>query len=106
MIIVFKGRGWLVPVSALAAVVLCGITGLRSPYVVWPMFAASGLLDHWLGRKWNSADGRLFKDLQTGQIVEQKPDNSFFWIPMQHWLWIKLVLAALALTMVAQMHKA
>jgi hypothetical protein len=27
--------------------------------------------------------------------VEIKPDHSFFWVPMQYWLYIKLALAAL-----------
>ncbi|MBS1583230.1 MAG: hypothetical protein JST66_13610 [Bacteroidetes bacterium] len=94
MIIVFKGRGWLVPLTGIASVAVCAIAGLKDPIIVWSTFGLSGLVDHYLGRKWNSAEGRLYQDLHTGDVVEVRPEHSFFWIPMQYWLYIKLAIAA------------
>jgi hypothetical protein len=94
MMLVFKGRGWLVPVTAIGAGVLCAVLDLRDPRLFWPVVGLSGLVDHWLGRRWNTQEGRLVQDLNTGAIEEVKPDHSFFWIPMQYWLYVKLALAA------------
>jgi hypothetical protein len=97
MFIVFNGKGWLVPITGLAAIVACGVSGARDPVIVWSAFGLSGLLDHYLGRKWNNVEGRLVQDLTTGEITEVKPDHSFFWIPMQYWLYIKFVLCAICI---------
>lgn len=93
MFIAFNGRGWLVPITAIGSIAFCAVADLRDPRIVWSAVAASGLIDHSLGRKWNSAEGKLLQDLETGEVHEVKPDHSFFWLPMQHWLWGKLLLA-------------
>jgi len=54
----------------------------------------SGLVDHYLGRRWNSGEGRLLQDVETGVVMEIGPDHSFFWVPMQYWLYIKLALVS------------
>ena len=95
MFLVFNGRGWLVPITAIGSIAVCGLSGIRDPRMVWTAMAASGLVDQYLGRKWNSVEGALFQDLQTGEVHEVKTSHSFFWIPMQHWLWVKIGLAAL-----------
>ncbi len=95
MFIVFNGRGWMVPITAIGAIAVCGVTGLRDPRIVWSAMAASGLVDHHFGRKWNSVEGRLLQDLETGEVHEVKTTHSFFWIPLQHWLWMKIGIAAL-----------
>jgi len=95
MFIVFNGRGWLVPITAIGAIALCAVTGYRDPRIVWSAMAVSGLVDHHFGRRWNSVEGRLLQDLETGEVHEVKTIHSFFWIPMQHWLWVKIGIAAL-----------
>ncbi|MBK9289417.1 MAG: hypothetical protein IPN38_17490 [Flavobacteriales bacterium] len=100
MFIIFNGRGWLVPITALGSIVLCGVAGFRDPRVVWTAMAASGLIDQYFGRKWNSVHSKLFQDLETGAVHEVKPDHSFFWIAMQHWLWVKVGLATLFIAIV------
>ena len=89
MFIVFNGRGWLVPITALGSILVRGIAALRDPHIVWTAMAASGLIDHCFGRKWNSVEGKLFQNVESGAVHEVKADHSFFWIPMQHWLWLK-----------------
>ncbi|MDX9751024.1 MAG: hypothetical protein RBT71_08095 [Flavobacteriales bacterium] len=96
MIIIFHGRGWLVPVTAIGAGLLCWALDQRHPHVVWSMVGLSGFIDHHFGRRWNAREGRLFQYLRTGEVHEVKPDHSFFWIPMQYWLYIKLLVAVMA----------
>lgn len=95
MMVVFKGRGWLVPITAIGAGLVCAVLDLRDPRVFWPVVGLSGFIDHWLGKRWSQAEGRLVQDLRTGVVEEIKPQHSFFWIPMQYWLYIKLVGAGL-----------
>lgn len=95
MFLVFSGKGWLVPVTAIGAGILCAVADLRDPRLFWPVVGLSGLADHYFGKRWNSAEGRLMQDVETGEVVEFKQDHSFFWVPIQYWLYIKLSLAAL-----------
>jgi hypothetical protein len=95
MFLVFNGCGWLVPITALVSIIGCGVVGLRDPRIAWSGMALSGLVDHHFGRKWNGVEGRLLQDLETGEVHEVKTTHSFFWIPMQHWLWVKIGIAAL-----------
>ena len=97
MVLVYKGRGWLVGVTAVAAGIVCAMADLRDPRVFWSVVAASGLVDHYLGRKWNTLEPRLFQDLTTGEVHEVKEVHSFFWIPMQYWLYVKVLLCGLAI---------
>lgn len=96
MLFIFNGKGWVAPVSALAAVVLVLVVAPGANWLLWVTLVASGLFDHYLGKRLNSAPPRLLKDLETGEVIEQRPDHSFFWIPLQYWLWIKLFFAVSA----------
>lgn len=97
MFIVFNGRGWLVPLTAIGAGIVVFTITRESPAVFWCAIAASGLVDHYYGKRWNAAPPRLLQDMRTGEVLEQRPDHSFFWIPMQYWLWVKIFFAASAL---------
>ncbi len=46
---IVNGKGWLVPVSAMAAGIVCAIADLRGPRLFWPVVGLSGLVDHRLG---------------------------------------------------------
>ena len=92
--IVFKGYGWLVAVTALLGIIIAGVLGLRDPAIVWGLVGFSGVADHYIGRKLNGREGRLVQDVQTGEVLELKNSHSFFWIPIQYWLWVKLVVCA------------
>ncbi|MEZ4756555.1 MAG: hypothetical protein R2817_07005 [Flavobacteriales bacterium] len=94
MFIAFTGKGWLVPITAIGAGIVCAVADLRDPRVFWPVVGLSGLVDHYFGKRWNTGEGRLLQDVRTGEVMEVKPNHSFFWIPMQYWLFIKLALAA------------
>lgn len=93
MILVFNGRGGLMPVTALASMVLTMAVAPRSKPVFWAMLVLSGGVDHLLGTRWNSQPPTLLQDLRTGEVTERHPDHSFFWIPMQYSLWVKGFLA-------------
>ena len=93
MFVVFSGKGWVAPVSTLAAVLLAIMVDPAPPWVFWVLIPAFGIIDYRLGKRLNSAPPRLLKDLQTGEIIEEYPDHSFFWIPLQYWLWIKVFFA-------------
>lgn len=98
MFIVFKGYGWLVPITAIGSMVLAGLCGFRDPLIIWPVMAASGIADNYLGKKWNDKEVKLLQDLGTGEVHEVKEEHSLFWIPMQYWLWVKLCIAGLFIT--------
>lgn len=102
MILVFEGRGWVVPVTAMVAGGLCALTGLKDPLVFWPVIGLSGVVDHYLGRRWEKQEGRWVQDLMTGEITEEKPTHSFFWVPVKYWLYVKLALAGLLVWTVLQ----
>ncbi len=89
MLLVFQGRGRLVPVTGFAAIAVADLAGLHDPCVVRDRFALSGPVDRYLGNRWNSAEGRPLEDLLTGKVVEHRSVHSFFWVSMQHWLWVE-----------------
>lgn len=93
MFLVFSGKGWVAPLSAVAAVILAIAFDPAPQWLLWVLIPAFGIIDHRLGTRLNSAPPRLLKDLQTGEIIEEYPDHSFFWIPLQYWLWIKVFFA-------------
>jgi len=97
MFIVFNGKGWVAPVPAIAAAVVSIALFDGSKLALWIMLMVSGVVDHQLGKRWNSEPPRLLKDLRTGEVLEEYPDHSFFWVPLQYWLWIKVFFAASAL---------
>lgn len=93
--IIYKGFGWLVAVTAIVGIVIAGALGFRHPAMVWGILGLTGIADHFIGKKLNGQDGRLVQDVATGEVLELKNTHSFFWIPMQHWLWVKLVLCGI-----------
>lgn len=94
MILVFKGRGWVVAASAIGAGVLCAVLDIRDPRWFWPVVGLSGVVDHQLGRHLAHQPGELVQDPDTGAVTELRPVHTFFWIPLTYWLYIKLALAA------------
>ena len=101
--IVFKGHGWLVAVTAVLGMPIAGGLGFRHPTVVWGIVALTGVADHFIGKKLNGREGRLVQDVETGEVLELKNIHSFFWIPIQHWLWVKLVVCGLFIALAATM---
>lgn len=101
--IVFKGYGWLVAITAILGIVIAGALGFRHPTIVWGIVALTGVADHFIGKKLNEREGRLVQDVETGEVLELKNTHSFFWIPMQHWLWVKLVICGLFIAFAATM---
>lgn len=96
MFIVFNGKGWVAPISALGAMVLTLPFQPGAQWLLWIAIAASGVVDHQVGMRANGASPRMLKDLETGEVLEEYPDHSFFWIPLQYWLWIKVFFAVSA----------
>ena len=45
----------------------------------------AGVFSWLMGRKWNSAEGKVMIDKETGQEVLFKQKHSIFWIKMEYW---------------------
>ena len=94
MFLVFNGKGWVAPLSAVAAVIVAIVVDPVAPkWLLWVLIPVFGIIDYRLGKRLNSAPPRLLKDMETGEVLEVVPDHSFFWIPLQYWLWIKVFFA-------------
>jgi hypothetical protein len=56
-------------------------------------FTITGFFSYFMGKKWNTQEGRTFIDKASGQEVTIRPNHSLFWIPMQYWGFISIGLA-------------
>ncbi len=65
--------------------------------LLWPIpvaVAISGIIVGWLGYKLNNKPGRILVDPETNETIEFKKEHSLFWIPMQYWGIILLLISA------------
>lgn len=65
----------------------------------WPIFltaVVSGLAIWFVGLRFNGRKGQILIDKETGHEVELKSTHTFFFIPMQYWAIIIMVLTLLA----------
>lgn len=53
----------------------------------------AGVATYFLGRKWNAPRWSINKN--TGKEVFWKPNHSLYWLPMQYWGIIEIILGVL-----------
>src|ERR1700722_10946569 len=92
-LLVWRGRGYLVFLAAIAAFVLTAAIALAlgyrdatiQTYVVEIIVTAILFLPIWIyGKRWNSVE-RVLIDKRTGNEVVIRGRHSAFGIPMQYW---------------------
>jgi len=100
--IIWSGLGFLVPVGAFVCFLITQIAtnsllnderyytehGFPKLIAFW---VAAGLM-FLVGRPLSNKDARVLVDKQTGQEVILKPSHTFFFIPIEYWAPILLVL--------------
>lgn len=107
-IFVWRGRGWLVLLAAIAAFVITAIVadalGFRDAtpptYFVEILSTVAMFVPIWIyGNKWNAVE-RVLIDKATGEEFTVRGRHSAFGIPMQYWalIWPVVLVAILGYT--------
>ena len=101
MLFVWRGYGWLVPVIGFGALVLSQLAidayygdGFYTANA-WPKYVASGfaaLLIGPLGIYLNHIKRKNLIDPETGEVLGKAPSHSLFFIPIEYWAVIIVVL--------------
>ncbi len=65
------------------------------PWTVIVTLTLAAALNWWLGKRLNSDPGRELVDAATGQRIILRRRHALFWIPMQYWSVLPLLLAVL-----------
>lgn len=89
MILIWRGWGILIP--ALGAAML--VAGADNPWgflIAGPIVAAAAWF---VGRKVNNHPGRLLVDANTGEEFLQRPVNTFFFVKMEYWAVVLIILS-------------
>ncbi len=101
--IIWSGWGALsaliIGVSFIGGVVLdlqLGKAGIPTPTGVVLVWLAGAALNWVVGRRLNGRPGREMIDARTGERVLLVPNHTLFWIPMQYYTFLMLLLGALA----------
>lgn len=103
MFLIFKRKGFLVPVLFILIGVLYvsfeqAVMGEATPenpgWGLWPVFVVTGLALWFLGRRMNADSKRIVIDTETGEEIALDRSHSFFFIKMQYWAIPMLILAA------------
>lgn len=94
MIIVWQGRGIIVPVSFLFFLLLFGMlfADANQPLLqtVAPGFAfiLTGIILYIFEKKWRQAPGRIVYDKSINQEIEVKAKHTFFVVDIYYWAFI------------------
>lgn len=85
--IIWSGRGILIPLILVASILLfISVSSDEIGVYTFPLsILLAGVLNWYLGNKWNNKEGRIMVDETTGERVEFKPNHTLFWIKMQYW---------------------
>ncbi|UHC19880.1 hypothetical protein LRS73_33320 (plasmid) [Methylobacterium currus] len=71
--------------------------GIPTPTGVVLVWAAAAAFNWWLGTRLNHRPGRELVDPRTGQTVILRRRHTLFWIPMQYYSVLMVLLGALAM---------
>ncbi|WP_137401385.1 hypothetical protein [Echinicola rosea] len=95
--IIWSGRGILsILVLLISLVLFISVLGQHYfHYAISLAFFGTGVFSWVMGRKWNSGEGKILVDQKTGQEFLVKPNHSIFWIKMQYWGPVFIILGLL-----------
>ncbi|MBS9773601.1 MAG: hypothetical protein KGV59_00370 [Tenacibaculum sp.] len=97
--IIWSGRGFLLVLVLFASFVFCGF--VLPPEMAKYIFVFSayitGLFGWFFGKKWNIKNERNLIDEETGERIKIRNQHTLFWIPMQYWGIIFLILGTVLL---------
>ncbi len=100
--IVWSGRGYLS--TLVLAVIVFGLTSIlpkeQSDYAYIIGLLLAGVFSWFMGKKWNTPEGKTLVDKETGQEVILKPNHSLFWIKMEYW---GIIFGAISLIMIVRL---
>lgn len=100
-------RGWIVPVSLVAALVATGVIrrafgmpkhGAGVDWLARGLILVAAAVIHVLGERWRRRDGAFVWDARREKLVHLPAGHTFFWIDVHVWPWI--LLGAWAATLV------
>lgn len=101
--IIWSGWGALTALIAGAALVgsvlldpALARVGIPTPTGVVLVWIAAAILNWMLGTRLNNRPGRELVDPRTDQVVVLRPRHTLFWIPMQYYSVLLLLMGALA----------
>ncbi|AWN51780.1 hypothetical protein [Methylobacterium sp. 17Sr1-1] len=101
--IIWSGWGMLSALIAAAGLVgsvlldpALARTGIPTPTGVVLVWIAAATFNWWLGTRLNNRPGRELVDPRTGQIVILRRRHTLFWIPMQYYSVLMVLLGALS----------
>lgn len=86
--IIWSGKGVLAVLVLLVALLITTQIWSASHEFDIALGAAlilAAVFSWFMGRKWNSAEGKVFIDKESGQEMMVKPNHSIFWIKMEYW---------------------
>ncbi|QDH78207.1 hypothetical protein FKX85_03785 [Echinicola soli] len=102
--IIWSGRGIFSILVLLLSVALF-MSVLGNAYLQYAFslsFFVAGVFSWVMGRKWNSDEGKTLVDKKTGQEFSVKPHHSIFWIKMQYWGPVFIILGLLVMFLMGQ----
>lgn len=97
--IIWSGRGFVAVLALIIAFVLSLflVPGHLADLGLALTFLAAGAFTGYFGKQWNEKKGRIVIDKETGQEIELKSKHTLFWIKMQYWGYVFIVIGLLFL---------
>jgi hypothetical protein len=104
MVVVYKGRGWLAAILAVAYLIARGAVERmfhprlwESPGLFLPADLGVGAIVWVLGRRWNRTP-EVVEEWRQGEglVARRRTAHSVYWIPLEYW---GLILAAAAIAL-------
>ncbi|PAM94909.1 hypothetical protein B4N84_10720 [Flavobacterium sp. IR1] len=85
--IVWTGRGFLSILILVLTLLLCTtiISTTHGDYAFIISFYTAGVFSYVFGIKWNNVLARTFIDKETGKEISFKNHHSLFWVKMEYW---------------------
>lgn len=93
--IVWSGFGFLTAVLALLGLLIGNSLPGSIPYHASIGILLGAVVNWFVGKKLNNTPGRILVDEETGERLQYKRKHTFFWIAMEWWSIILVVLAVL-----------
>lgn len=95
MILIWRGFGFWIPLIPIASLFL-DVLLIKSNFIFFFNASVVGyIVTTYYGFKLNKNPIKKYKNIKTGEIFEVKETHDFFFIPMQYWSILGLLLAGL-----------
>ncbi|NME72386.1 hypothetical protein [Flammeovirga aprica] len=84
---VWSGKGIFAIFVFLASAIIFGLIfpGTSASYGFGFCFIVTAVFSWFMGKKWNDQDAKMYIDEDSGQKVIVKGNHTIFWIKLQYW---------------------